>query len=108
MSQYVLVYKSYEASDWAAQPQEEVQKVIEAWGNWVGSLGDARKGGSAFKFGGKSVSKDATADADNLLTGYAIVEAESFEAACKMAQTSPNVAAGRGTIEVYEALEVKN
>jgi hypothetical protein len=103
MTKYILVYKSNEANDWSTLPEPEIKQIVQAWGEWVGSIGDARKDGDAFKFGGKSATKDGTKDADNLLTGYAIIEAKDFDEALGIAQKAPNVQAGTGTIEVYEA-----
>lgn len=79
---------------------------MQAWGEWVGSIGTARKAGGPFKFGGKSATKDGPKDADNLLTGYAIIEARDFDEALSIAQKAPNVQAGTGTIEVYEAFGI--
>lgn len=104
MSKYALVFKSKEAFDWSKLPQEEVQKVVGAWKGWIGSMGSAVQSGDAFKFGGKSVSGAGTSEADNLLTGYVVVEAESFSEAEKLAEGAPSVASGQGSIEVYELL----
>jgi hypothetical protein len=104
MSKYALVFKSKEAFDWSKLPQEEVQNVAGAWKGWIASMGSAVQAGDAFKFGGKSVSKTGTADADNLLTGYVVVEADGFSAAEKLAAGAPSVASGQGSIEIYELL----
>ncbi len=104
MTQYALIYKSREAFDWTTLPPEEVQKTISAWDVWTRSLGEAAKSGEAFKFGGKSVTTDGTATADNLLGGFTIVEADSFEAAEKLAASAPGVTSGQGSMEVYEIL----
>lgn len=103
MSQYILVYKNHAANDWSKLPEPEVKKIMSAWGEWVGSMGPTRKDGGAFKFGGKSATKNGPKEADNLLTGYAIIEAKDFDEALSIAQKAPNVQAGTGTIEVYEA-----
>jgi hypothetical protein len=107
MAKYILVYKSNEASDWSKFPEPEVKRVMQAWGEWVGSIGAARKDGGAFKFGGKSATKNGPKEADNLLTGYVIIEAKDFDEALGIAQKAPNVQSGTGTIEVYEAFGVE-
>ena len=106
MTQYIFVYKSNEAFDWSALPKEEVKKVMDAWGTWLGAMGPALKGGDAFKFGGKTVSKNGKNEADNLLTGFAIVEAKDFDEALEIAQNAPIVVSGQGSVEVYEAFGV--
>ena len=103
MPKYILVYKSNEPKDWSAQAEPEVKKVMEAWGTWLGSMNPPRKAGDAFKFGGKSVSKNGTKDADNLLTGFSVIEAKDFDEALEIAQKAPTVQWGTGSIEVYEA-----
>ncbi len=107
MAKYILVYKMNTADDWASRPEPEVKQIMQAWGEWVGSMGTARKGGGAFKFGGKSVSKNGPKDADNLMTGYAVIEAKDFDAALGVAAKAPNVQSGAGTIEVYEAFGIE-
>jgi len=104
MSQYALLFKSKTAFDWTTLPPEEAQKAMGAWGGWIASLGSAVTASDAFKFGAKSVSKDGTDNADNLLTGYIVVEAKDFAEAAKMAEGAPSIATGQGSIEVYEIL----
>jgi len=106
MAKYILVYKANEANDWSKLPEPEVRKIVHAWGEWVGSMGNARKDGGAFRFGGKSATVNGPKDADNLLTGYALIEAKDFDEALSIAQKAPNVQDGTGTIEVYEAFAV--
>ena len=104
MSKYVLIFKSNQAFDWTALPQEEAQKAAGAWGAWIGSMGSAVQSAEAFKFGGKSVSKNGAEKADNLLTGFVVVEANDFSEAEKLAEGAPSVGSGQGSIEIYEVL----
>ena len=106
MPKYILIYKSNEADDWTKKPEPEVKKVMEAWGSWIGSMNPPRSAGNAFQFGGKSVSRDGTKEADNLLTGFSIIEAKDFDEALGIAQQAPNVQWGTGSVEVYEAFGV--
>ncbi len=107
MSKYVLIYKANEAYDWSKLPEQEVKKVMDVWGEFLGSMGPALiDRGDAFKFGGKSLSKSGAKDADNLLTGFSIVEAEDLDEALEMAKNAPGVLSGQGTVEVYEAFGV--
>jgi len=103
MPKYIFIYKEDEAFDMSTLPKEEVAKVMEAWGEWLGTMGKkVVDSGDAFKFGGKTVSKDGVKDADNLISGYSIIEAESFDEALEFAQKNPGVADG-SKVEVYEA-----
>ncbi len=104
MSKYALIFKSKQAFDWTTLPPEEVEKAMGAWGGWIANMGSAVQTSDAFKFGGRSVSKKGADEADSLLTGYVIVEAESTSEAEKMAEGAPSVASDQGSIEVYEIL----
>jgi hypothetical protein len=104
MSNYALVFKSNQAFDWTKLPQEEAQKAMTAWGGWIAGMGAAVQASDAFKFGGKSVAKGGSTEADNLLTGFVVVEAEDFATAEKLAAGAPSVGSGQGSIEVYEIL----
>ena len=53
---------------------------------------------------GKSVTKTGNKEADNLLIGYVVAEAENFSDAEKLAEGAPSVASGQGSIEVYEIM----
>lgn len=108
MSQYVLIFKSNQAFDWTTLPQEEAQKMAETWGTWIASMGSAVQASEAFKFGGRRVAKDGTNEADNLLTGYAVVEANDFAEATTLAEGAPSVGTGQGSIEVYEAFSTRH
>ncbi|MDB5167277.1 MAG: hypothetical protein JWN26_422 [Candidatus Saccharibacteria bacterium] len=103
MTKYILVYKSKAPLDWSLLPKEEVSKIVEAWGEWVGSMGPMRKDSMPFKFGGKSVSYEGTNEADNLLNGFAIIDAKDFDEALSFAKNAPSVKDDTGSIEVYEA-----
>lgn len=103
MSTYIMVYTADEAFDTSDLPEEEITKQMKVWGEWLGSIGPRVKDeGDAFKFGGKVVSQDGTEDADNLMTGYSIIEAEDFDEAVAFARKCPAVAEG-GKVHVYEA-----
>ncbi len=107
MAKYILVYKVKQANDWTKLPEQEVKKLVDAWGEWVGTFSASRTDGGAFKFGGKSVGSQGVADADNLMTGYATIDAKDFDEALGIAKKAPNVIDGSGTIEVYEAFAVQ-
>lgn len=105
MPKYIFIYKEPQAVDMSEIPEEEVAKVMEAWGEWLGTMSNKIKvvdGGDAFKFGGKVVGKGGVEDADNLISGYTIIEADSFEDALEFANSNPSVAEG-SKVEVYEA-----
>ena len=103
MAKYIFIYREPKVVDMSDIPEEEIAKVMELWGEWLGNMGKhVVDGGDAFKAGGKRVSKDGVADTDNLTSGYTSVEAANFDEALEMAQKNPSVADG-SVVEVYEA-----
>ena len=104
MANYVLVYKGGGgmANDEAAR-----QKIMEAWGQWFGSLGENLvDGGNPF---GPSAAISANGSVSNSassgLTGYSIIKGESLQAATNAAKGCPVLADG-GSVEVYETFPV--
>lgn len=105
MAKYIMVYKQKEAFDWTKLPKEQVTKIMSAWEEYLGSLDKVTDNGEIFQFDGRSVSKNGEHDADNLLGGYTVIEAQDFDEALEAARRSPNLSDG-GTVEVYEAFAV--
>jgi hypothetical protein len=104
MAKYILIYKNNSPSNMSALPKEQVIKMMEAWGEWLGSMGSSLVDkGEAFQSTGKSITADGVVEADNLLTGYSVVEAKDFDEALGLAQNNPAVLGRGGTVEVYEA-----
>ncbi len=107
MSKYIMVYKNSTPSTMSDLPKEQVTKMMEAWGEWLGSMGSAVVDrGNAFQSTGKSITADGVKKADNLLTGYSVIEAKNFDEALNLAQNNPLVMARGGTVELYEAFGV--
>ena len=103
MPKYVFIYKEENPVDMSTIPQEEVVKVMEVWGEWLGSMGKkVVDSGDAFKASGKVVSNTGVAEADNKTSGYTIVEAANFDEALELAKGNPGVPEG-SKVEVYEA-----
>jgi hypothetical protein len=104
MSKYIMVYKNNTPSGMSAMPKEQVTKMMELWGEWLGSMGSAViERGNAFQSTGKSIGADGVKNADNLLSGYSVIEAKDFDEALDLAKNNPMVIAHGGTIEMYEA-----
>jgi hypothetical protein len=102
MAKYLYVYHGGGSMP---QSKEEIDKVMQAWGGWFGSLGAAVVDGgnpvrnsATVKSG--SVTKDGGA---NPATGYSIIEASSQEDAVAKAKGCPILTHG-GSIEVAEII----
>jgi hypothetical protein len=101
MAKYLLAYKG----GGMAATESEREAAMAAWGAWMGGLGAAlTDGGNPFA-GSKAMAADgALSDgAPSSLTGYSILEADSYTAAADLSKGCPIFAAG-GSIDIYEAL----
>ena len=104
MPKYVLAYHG------GSMPETDAEKaeVMQAWGAWMGGLGDALVdpgnpvGQSSTVNADGSVSQDGGA---NPLSGYSLLTADSQEAAIKAASGCPILSRG-GTVEVAETFDI--
>ena len=92
----------------APETPEEGEKVMAAWMAWYGAMGDAVVDGGNPVMQSMTVSKDGVVDngGANPLSGYTIVSADSYDAACEMAKGCPMVVDGSGSVEVAEIHEM--
>lgn len=103
MTKYLFAYRG---GGMPATEQEQ-QAAMAAWGQWFGTLGTAVvDGGNPF---GQSRAVAATGargnGAGSSLTGYSVLQAESLDAAAKLAAGCPILKSG-GTVDVYETINV--
>lgn len=101
MPQYMFIYHGGGDLD-GPPPPEEQDAVMKAWTDWMAGIGTAMvEPGNPV---GKSVAVGAGGVSDtvqNPAFGYSVVEADSLEAACDMANGNPMIAGG-GHVEVAE------
>jgi len=80
--------------------EQPTPAIMEAWGVWFKSIADIQVEQGGFS-GGREISssgvKDLSWDMDSI-TGYNIIEAESLDAAEKIAEGNPFIA----SIRIYE------
>ena len=103
MPKYILIYKSPQGFDMSALPKEQIAQAMQAWGEWLGSMGPkVIDKGVMFKSAAKSVGQDGTQEATSQLSGYSIIEVANFDEALEAAAGSPIIQNG-GRVEIYEA-----
>ena len=91
MKKFVLLHFGFE------NPTPE---IMDAWNTWFESIADQTVENVGFS-GGREISKSGTRDLPwdmESITGYNVIEAESLDAAEKLAQTNPFIA----SIRIYE------
>ncbi len=87
---------------------KDVEAAIAAWGVWYQGMG------AAVVDGGSPVGKSHTVSAaghvadggPNPISGFSIIEADSYEAACAHAANNPMVLDGSGSVEVAEMVHI--
>jgi hypothetical protein len=105
MSKYVLLYSG------GSMPQSEAeqQAVMKAWDGWFSKLGKAVVDqGDPFTPNVKSVGSNGAVSegpVGGMANGYSIIEADSLDAAVKLAKECP-VLQGGAKISVFETMHV--
>ena len=104
MPKYVLAYHG------GGMPESEADQaaVMEAWGAWFGTMGDAVIDGGNPTGASKTLASDgSTSDGGgaNPISGYSLVKAADLDSAVSLAKGCPILAAG-GTIEVAETIDM--
>jgi hypothetical protein len=93
MSTYILAFRG--RPDRMGGPEQEA-----AWGRWFGEIGP-RVVGSGSRLG--RVTTVGKANAEMVMTGYTLIEADSHEAAVEVANGCPGLTNG-GAVEVGETI----
>ncbi|HVW93323.1 MAG TPA: YciI family protein [Devosia sp.] len=104
MTKFLLVFHGGDAPT----SKEEGEKVMAAWGQWIGKLGSALVDVGNPTGQSRTVSpggRITEGGGDNPTTGYSILEADSLEAAVAAVKDCPQLAAN-GSIEVAEITPV--
>jgi hypothetical protein len=83
--------------------EKPAPEIMQAWNTWFESVADTMVDQGGFHGGAREISRSGTKDLPlgmESITGYSIIEAESLDAAEKIAQGNPYVA----SIRVYEVM----
>lgn len=83
--------------------EKPTPEIMQAWKAWFASVADITVDQGGFHGGAREISDAGTIDLPmgmDSITGYSIIEAESLEAAEKIAQANPYIA----SIRVYEVM----
>ena len=83
--------------------EKPTPEIMQAWNTWFESVADRTVDQGGFHGGAREISRSGTKDLPigmESITGYSIIEAESLDAAEKIAQRNPYIA----SIRVYEVM----
>ncbi len=104
MAKYLFVYHGGSKPE----SEDEIAKVMDAWGQWLGSMG------SAVVDGGNPVGMSSTVNSDGSVTnngganpasGYSLIEASDVDDAIAKAKGCPVLDSG-GSVELAEAFDM--
>lgn len=110
MAKFLFIYRNPAAMDAAPPSPEQMQEILASWGKWmeqVAKNGNLVDGGDGLQPTGKKVrpggivSDGPFIEAKELVGGYSIVQADSYDKAVEFAKTCP-ILFGGGWIEVRE------
>ena len=104
MAKYIYVYHGGQAPE----SEEEKAKVMDAWGQWFGSLGDDVVDGGNPLGPSKTVLSDLSVvdnGGANPASGYSLIEASDMADAVAKAKGCPIYSEG-GSVEVAEAFDM--
>ena len=104
MPKYLFVYHGGDNPE----TEEEVARVMDDWGNWLGSMGSAVVDGGNPVGQSSTVHPDGSVSSDggsNPASGYGLFEAADLDDALAKAKGCPILAAN-GSIEVAEAIDM--
>jgi YCII-related domain len=103
MAKFILLYRG------PATPMEDItpensEQIMQAWGAWMGKVGDALVDGGAPFAGRTAVAGDGSVTSASDLNGYTIVDAPDIDTAKTLCDGNPFVSDGTAkfAIEIYE------
>ena len=115
MNEYMLVYVGGDPEFHTKTSPEEMGEIMQRWTEWMGKLeaqGKLSTGGAPLHYGGKRIDKDrvvtdiAAAEFKELVSGYSIVKAESFDEAIALTQDCPIFDSPNIVVEVREIMQM--
>jgi hypothetical protein len=108
MAKYMMLYTG-PATPMEEFTPEQSEQQMQAWGAWMGKVGDALLDmGSPFGERG-AVRADGGAGTPGELNGYSIVEAADLDAAKALCEGHPFLSDGRDvfSVEIFELVPVE-
>lgn len=90
------------------ETEEEQGKVMAAWGDWMGKLGDKLVDGGLPVVASKTIASDGTVTdggGANPVSGYSVIRAANMDEAVALARDCP-VFLGGASLEVGETMDM--
>ncbi len=109
MKKFIFLYTSPVSAEeqMSKAPAEDMQKAMQPWIEWFGSLGDKLLDRGMPLGNSKHVTKSGVTEGKTQIGGYSMIQAESMEEALKFAKSQPHLDMGEGRgVEVFEVLSM--
>ena len=104
MPKYIFAYHGGKMPE----TDEDAERVLGEWMDWLGGLGDAVVDGGNPAGPSSTLHPDGSVSCDggsNPLSGYSLIQAEDIEIATQIARGCPILKA-EGTVEIAEAIDM--
>ena len=107
MAKFIFVYKG-PATDMSDMTEEQSKAIMDAWGEWMGNVGEALLDIGAPMANGVSLIDNGSDGMAAELNGYSIVEAGDMAEAKSLTNGHPFLSEGKGNfaIDIYELMPV--
>lgn len=98
MAKYLFIYRNSALADQTPPSPEVMQKILADWGKWMESVakgGNLIDGGDGLQPTGKTVKPGGVVsdgpfiESKELVGGYSVIQADSYEKAIEFAKTCP-------------------
>lgn len=116
MKEFVMIFRSEPRLEGQVSPQV-MQEMMQAWQNWMGGMaaqGKLASSGNRLGTDGRSVkpgnvvTNGPYVEIKEMVGGFIIVRAESFDEAAEMAKGCPLIVASAGTVEIRDIVPMEN
>ena len=110
MAKFMFIYRNSEGAETMAPTPEQIQELMTVWGDWMqsaASRGAEFQGGDGLQPGGQLVDSEGLisdgpyVESKEVVGGYNVLEAESYEVAIAIAKECPVLKQG-GNVEIRE------
>ena len=116
MKEFVMIFRSEPRLEGQVSPQV-LQEMMQAWQKWMGGIaaqGKLASNGNRLGTDGRSVkpgnvvTNGPYVEIKEMVGGFIIVRAESFDEAAEMAKGCPLIVASAGTVEIRDIVPMEN
>jgi hypothetical protein len=109
MKKFLVLYRANVPADemMANSTPEQMKAGMDAWGAWMGGVGDAMLDLGAPLGASRSVDQGSPATGGAHVTGFSVLQADSLDAAAALVENHPHLSTpGGASVEILEYLPI--